>query len=74
MSTFLQLPEGSPAAALMAALVHTGDMLAEHGDLLSPEFAAALFRVNAVAAHVLVLGELCSCRAAGALLDDARRR
>lgn len=44
MSGFLQLPDESPAEPLMLALVHLGDMLAEHGDLLPPETTERTFR------------------------------
>lgn len=74
MSTFLQLPESSPAASLMASLVHTCDMLAEHGHLLGPEFGAGLFDLNALAAHILMMQESTSTGPTRAALDAAARR
>lgn len=74
MSDFLTLPECSPAAPLMAALVKAGDLIAEHGDLLPPDTAVRLFAMLCRASHELLLSEMASSDSALAALDKAADR
>ena len=53
MSDFLPLPESSPAEPLMNAIVHLGDTLADHWDLLPEAQAKAMFGELCRAAHHL---------------------
>lgn len=73
MSAFLQLPEGSPAAPLMASMVRTCDLLAEDGHMLGPDLAQALLEVLAIGAQVLQMRQSSALAQARAALDSAGR-
>ncbi|NKI96630.1 hypothetical protein [Rhizobacter sp. SG703] len=66
MTGFCELPDGSPAKPLLASIVHVGDLMAEHPDLLPPVFADAFFRSLCAAAQLLLRAELASAAAARA--------
>ena len=74
MTAFLALPEASPPAELLAALVRAGDALAAHGDLLPPNLAAALFNMTCHASHFLIVADVASAGPAREAIATAARR
>lgn len=74
MTTFCELPPASPAAALVRALVSLGDATVEHGHLLPPGHAEAMFGAVASAVHLLLIREAQSAGLAKEALDAAAKR